>query len=254
MRRFILLLGVLILPGLLIAAQKSAAQESVGIVDAKAVYKKITVDGNVTDWQGVEPACADKTGDGGVYFDFAAAYLANDKDNLYIRLTFSEPQPYGSFFWYMNVAFDTDLDPATGNHWLTTFGSEFIIQGAQIFDQRCGNWVCTVDPQSADNNWGTFAYAEVVPMEEGDALDIEYSIRRDLVYKNMEDGQPNLSNPDESPLFDPEIGGFVILFETENADYQSVEWMPDPDPTTNEIGVYYFFAQPPAEVNDWELH
>jgi hypothetical protein len=248
-RRSMYLLFALTLPAVWISAQ-----ESVGVVEAKSVYKKITVDGDIAEWQGVPAACVDKTGDGGAHYDFGAAYLANDKENLYIRLTFAEPQPFGSFYWYMNIAFDTDLDPTTGHRWLTNFGSEFIIQGRQIFDQRCGDWACTVDPQSADNNWGTFAYAEAAPLGEGNVSDVEFSIRRDLVYKNMEDGQPNLSNPDESPLFDPAWDGFTIMFETEDENYQSVEWLPDPDPNTNDIGAIYFFAQPPVDVPFWELY
>lgn len=248
-RRLLVAIVLLILPVVCVSAQ-----ESVGIVDAKAVYKVIAVDGNVNDWQGIQPACTDVTGDGGLYYDFKAAYIANDKDYVYIRLTFADPEPFGSFYWYMNIAFDADMDPSTGHRWLSNFGSELIIQGEQIFDQRCGDWACTIDPQSADNNWGTFAFADIEPMDDGTTQDIEISIRRDLVYKDMDDGQPGLSNPDESPLFDPFYGGFIIMFETEDENFQSVEWMPDPDPNTNEIGVYYFFAPTPAAVQDWELH
>ncbi len=248
-RKSLLGLVLLSLPGV-----AAVAQESVGLVEAVSTYKTITVDGNVEDWAGIEAACTDATGDGGAYYDFAAAYVANDKDNIYIRLSFSEPQPYGNYFWYMNIAFDTDWDTSTGHGWSVNFGSEFCLQGRQIFDQRCGDWVCTIDPQSADNNWGTFAYASVEPISEENCKDIEISISRDLVYKNMDDGQPGLSNPDESPLFDPAYDNFVILFETEDENYQSAEWMPNPDPATNDGGVLYFFAAPPAELPAWEMY
>jgi len=248
-RKTILLFALSIMSVLIVQAQ-----ESIGYLEAQSVYRAITVDGNIADWDGIQPACTDAVGDGGLYYDFQAAYLANDNDNFYIRLTFAEPEPYGSFFWYMNIGFDNDLDPSTGHRWLSNFGSEFNIQGRQVFDQRCGDWVCTINPASEDNLWGTFAYANVEPMNDANVKDIEISIRRDLVYKNMEDGQPGLSNPDESPLFDPKWNNFVLMFETEDENYQSVEWMPDPDPDTNEIGVFYTFALPPASVNSWELH
>ncbi|HQH70967.1 MAG TPA: hypothetical protein PK360_02695 [bacterium] len=249
MRRTLVLVFVILglagIPGL--------AQDDYGIVTANPVFRTIQVDGDVSDWTGIAPACQDPSGDGGLHYDFAAAYLANDKDYFYFRIEFTSPQPYGDFFWYLNTGFDTDMDSTTGHRWLANFGSEFNIQGRQVFDQRCGDWVCTLDPASEENLWGTFAYAEVAPME-GNVKDVEFAIRRDLVYKNMEDGQPGLSNPDESPLFDPAYSDFVLVFETEDENYTSAEWMPDPDPATNDIGIVYTFAQPPADVAGWDLY
>lgn len=237
-----------------VALSQVLAQGDVGIVTASPVYKTITIDGDMNDWAGIQPAVRDETGDGGFQYDFEAAYLANDRDHFYIRVTFSEPQPYGSFFWYMNIGFDTNLDSTTGHRWLTDFGSEFIIQGTSIFDQRCGDWVCIIDEPGDANGWGTFANAEVAPLNDQNVKDIEISIRRDLVYKDMENGQPGLSNPDETPLFDPELNEFIVVFETEDESFTSAEWMPDPDPDTNQTGVSYIFADAPAEVPAWEIH
>ncbi|NPU97388.1 MAG: hypothetical protein HPY51_09240 [Candidatus Omnitrophica bacterium] len=231
----------------------SLSQEYYGIVTAVPVYRTIVVDGDVSDWDGIAPACLDPSGDGGLHYDFAACYLANDRDYFYFRITFTSPQPYGDYFWYLNTGFDTDMDSNTGHRWPAVFGSEFNIQGRQVFDQRCGDWVCTIDPASEENLWGTFAYVDVAPME-GNVTDVEFAIRRDLVYKNMEDGQPGLSNPDESPLFDPEFNDFILVFETEDETFTSVEWMPDTDPNSNETGIIYTFAPPPADVPGWDLY
>ncbi|MGI6456460.1 MAG: hypothetical protein ACOX5R_12705 [bacterium] len=230
----------------------SSAQD-MGVLTAESVYRTITVDGDISDWEGIPPAVQDTTGDGGIHYDFAAAYLANDLDNLYIRITFSEPQPYGSFYWYMNIAFDTDLNTMTGHQWPVDFGSEFNVQGPQLFDQRCGEWVCIIDEPSSENGWGNFFNINVAPLNDQNVLDIELAIPRDVVYKNMEDGNPGLSNPDETPLFDPEFNDFVVLFETENENFESVEWMPDPD-TANAAGIIYTFEDTPADVTLWNLH
>ena len=237
---------------IVIAGTLAFAQNDTGVITAKPVYKTITADGNIDDWKGIDPVCTDSADDGGLYYDFAAAYLANDKNNLYIRITFTTPQPYGSYFWYMNTAFNADQDTATGHGWKIPFGSEFNIQGTQVFDQRCGSWVCIDGEPGDDNGWGTFAYATVAPMDSTNVKDIEIALPRNLVYKNLPDGKPGLSNPDETPLFITDT--FTILFETQDENYQSVEFMPNPDPDTQEAGVIYTFAQPPVSVTMWDVY
>lgn len=231
------------------------AQNDTGVITAKSTYKTITVDGNMKDWDGIAPVCTDVADDGGFYFDFAAAYLANDKNNLYIRITFAKPQPYAGFFWYMNTAFDSDQDAATGHKWLIPFGSEFNLQGTQVFDQRCGGWVCIDGEPGDDNGWGTFAHVTIAPMDSTqNVMDIEIAVPRNLVYKNLPDGKPGLSNPDESPLFDPATDTFKMLFESQDENFQSAEFMPNPDPDTQEAGVIYTFAPAPVLVNLWDLY
>ena len=231
------------------------AQETQGVITAKSVYRVIQVDGDVKDWDGIPPACIDPTGDGGAHYDFAAAYVANDKNNLYFRITFAETTSYGEYFWYINTAFDTDLDSNTGHKWSIVFGSEFNIQGTKVFDQRSGSWVSLEGESNEENDWGAFAYVPVSPTDSAIlSKDVEFAVPRNLVYKNLDNGKPGLSNPDGSPLFDPTTNTFKMVFETEDENYSSVEWMPDPDPDTREAGIIYTFAQAPAPVNAWELY
>lgn len=222
--------------------------QDMGIVDAQATFKTITIDGDFGDWEGIAPACTDAEGDGGAHFDFAAAYLANDDEYLYFRITFAEPSAYPDAFWFMNVGFNSDVDSSTGFDWGVGAGAEFVVQGPKLFDQRSGNFNDT-EFQSEENDWGAFAYADVAPMET--TTDVEFALRRDIVFENDENGMPGLLNPDGAPLF--EFEDFIVVFETEDLDYNWVEWMPDRD-SNNQSGVYYIFATGPVSVSSWQLH
>ncbi len=226
-------------------------QEEVGIVFADSVAKRIVVDGDVSDWAGVEPAYVDTVGDGnGTEFDFAAAYLANDEDYLYIRISFADVVPFGEAGYRVNIAFNTDLDPGTGFGFGGQTGSEFFIQSGSVFDQRSGvNFVDVVE-QNADNNWGAFATAETAPFEE--TKEVEIRLRRDLTFSDDENGLPGLLNPDDSPLFF--FPDFQVLFEAEDANFAAVEFMPNPDPEGGPAGIEYVFAEGPVSVDCWMVY
>ena len=137
------------------------AQEEAGIVEAQSVYAAITVDGDVSDWAGIAPAYVDSVGDNnGSDFDFAAAYLANDADTLYIRIHFAQAAPFGDSGWLVNLAFNTDLENTTGFGFAGLTGSEFFIQSGGVFDQRMGGDIFVdVVEQTPENNYGAFAFA-----------------------------------------------------------------------------------------------
>lgn len=236
---------------LTLTASGAFSQEEVGIVFPESVYRTIVVDGNVDDWDGIEPAYIDSVGDSnGSAFDFGAVYLANDNDYFYMRISFAEPAPFGDFGWLVNIPFNTDLDAGTGFGFAGLTGSEFFVQAGAIFDQRSGANFVDVPEQSADNNWGAFASAAMAPFAE--TMDVEISVRRDLTYSNDENGLPGLLNPDGAPLF--EFPDFIVLFEAEDPSFNSVEFMPNPDPAGGEAGLLYEFAPPPAAVDSWSIH
>jgi hypothetical protein len=235
--------------GLLIA--ELPAQEEVGIVVAESVGARIVVDGNVSDWAGIKPAYVDTIGDGnGSEFDFAAAYVANDENYLYIRISFADIVPFGDAGYRVNIAFNTDFDPSTGFGFAGLTGSEFFIQSGGVFDQRSGVNFVDVYEQNAENNWGAFAFANTAPYE--DTKDVEISLRRDLTFSNDANGLPGLLNPDNSPLF--EFPDFQILFEAEDPDFNSVEFMPNADPAGGQVGIEYTFAEGPVAVMEWGLY
>jgi len=228
----------------------AATQEEEGFVFADSTYAEITIDGDMSDWSGIDPVYVDSVGDGGVHFDFAAAYIVNDNDNLYIRVTFAEPSPYGDYPWFLNIGFNTDLLASTGFGWAPGFGAEFDVQGASVFDQRDCEFVCTIEPAGPDNNWGAFYFVDVAPFEM--TTDFEVAVPRSLRYENDENGMPGLSNPDGSLLFDDTFEEFIVVFETEDLTFAAVEWMPNPGVT--ETGIWYAFADGPVEVDGWVLY
>lgn len=235
---------------ILCAAMTASPQEEDGFVFADSTYAKITIDGDMSDWNGIAPVYIDTIGDGGEYFDFAAAYIVNDNDNLYIRVTFAEPSPYGDYPWFVNIGFNIDLLAATGFGWASGFGAEFDVQGESVFDQRDCEFVCTIEPASPDNNWGAFYFVDVAPFEM--TTDFEVAVPRTLKFENDANGLPGLSNPDGSLLFDTTFDEFIMVFETENLDYAAVEWMPNPGVT--DTGIWYAFADGPVEINKWSLY
>ena len=230
-------------------ASMVSSQEEIGVVDAPSVFQKIQVDGSVSDWEGIDPAYVDTVGDSnGADFDFAAAYIANDNEFLYLRISFAEPEPFGETGWLVNVAFNTDLDPSTGYGFAGLTGSEFFIQSGSVFDQRSGANFVDVVEQSADNNWGAFASAAVAPFAT--TTDVEIGLRRDLTFSDDENGLPGLLNPDDAPLFP--FPDFVVVFEAETPEYAAVEFMPNADPA-GETGIYYMFAEG-TPVESWPIH
>jgi len=116
----------------LLAAGLLARQASAG------TYANITIDGNTADWAGVPVAYTDATGDASP-IDIATIQLANDNNNLYIRLTYGtavNPNSGSGVF----LAFDTDNNPATGYdiYGLGLVGAEAGWQNDFPFEQATG--------------------------------------------------------------------------------------------------------------------
>lgn len=228
----------------------AGAQGEAGYIEAAPVFANITVDGNVSDWAGIQPAYVDDTGDSAdSEFDYAAAYVANNNQYLFIRITFAATVPYGDAGYRTNIAFNTDLDRATGYGFAGLTGSEFFIQAGGVYDQRSGANFVDVKEQTAENNYGAFAFADVAPFDN--TTEVEIRLRRDLTYSDDANGMPGLLNPDNAPLF--EYPDFMILFEAENPDFTGVEFMPNADPSGGETGIYYKFAEG-TPVEAWPLY
>ena len=83
--------------------------------------------------------------------------------------------------------------------------------------------------------------------------DVEIGLSRHLTFSDDAQGMPGLLNPDNSPIFPAE--DFLLLFEAEDADYNSVEFMPNADPVGG-TGIIYAFAAttPLTGVHGWEVY
>ncbi len=99
----------------------------------------IVIDGNVDEWDGQVPALVlDASGDGGTGRDVQAVYLANDQNNLYVRIQSYNSDGYdGSEF----SGIDGDNSSLTGfSLFGGAFGSDTLIAGASVYGETTGNF------------------------------------------------------------------------------------------------------------------
>src|SRR6266542_3279102 len=100
-------------------------------------FKRIAIDGSFDDWAGIPPAFEDLS-DTTSSIDYAAVYVANDADYLYLRFTLYAPgNPFTST---ENIFIDADNDPATGYHPIGAMGSEMLIQGGAGYQEKGGGF------------------------------------------------------------------------------------------------------------------
>lgn len=99
----------------------------------------IVIDGEFDDWAGQVPALiTDAPGNGGTGRDVIAVYLANDQNNLYVRIESANADPYDGDE-YSGV--DRDNNGATGfNLFGSGIGSELLVAGASLYGQNAGGF------------------------------------------------------------------------------------------------------------------
>lgn len=99
----------------------------------------ITIDGNMDDWDGQVPAViTDASGDGGSGRDVKAIYLANDANNLYVRI-----ESYNSDAYDGNELSGVDGDNSTStgfNLFGGGIGSDLLVAGASMFGETTTNF------------------------------------------------------------------------------------------------------------------
>jgi hypothetical protein len=124
----------------------------------------ITIDGNFDDWDGQVPTVvADPTGDATAGRDIVNVYVANDADNLYVRLQYSDSDFYdGDEF----TGIDGDANFGTGfNLFGAGLGSDTLIAGASAFGETTGSFNSgTATPATLE--WSPFASTQ----------DVEYAV------------------------------------------------------------------------------
>lgn len=97
-------------------------------------FKRITIDGQFTDWAGVPVAFADEA-DAPDAFDYKDVFVANDEQFLYVRATLHAPAPYPDF--HHQILLDADNNAGTGHPW-GGLGSEFFIEDGGGYQQKNG--------------------------------------------------------------------------------------------------------------------
>ena len=99
-------------------------------------FKHITIDGSFDDWAGI-PAAFEDLSDTMNSIDYAAVYVANDTNYLYLRFTLYAPgHPFTS---HENIFIDADNNLATGFS-VRGIGSEILIQSGVGYEERAGGF------------------------------------------------------------------------------------------------------------------
>src|SRR5437667_5117693 len=178
-------------------------------------FKHITIDGSFDDWAGIAPAFEDSS-DTTNSIDYAAVYVANDADYLYLRFTLHAPgDPFTS---RENMFIDADHDPATGFP-VGGIGSEMLIQSGVGYEERAGGFNDGFNFDGLD-----WAAAPTIA-----ATNFEVRISRHAAYTSQPPG----------PVFASDTIALVLEAETPN--FTSVEFAPDSGGQT-----YTFAPVPPA--------
>ena len=181
----------------------------------RAFVSTIQIDGSFDDWDGV-PQVVDDPEDAENATDYAAAWMTNDADSLYLRVRLHRPSDLAIF--YNNLFVDGDNNVETGFRF-RTLGSEMLIQGGGGYQQKGGGF-----------NEGPIDGLGWQIQPEGIASEFELRISRRATFAS--DGLPVF--PGES---------LALFLESENTSFQTVDVAPDTDPV-----VYTFLATPPADL------
>lgn len=146
-------------------------------VPPTAVFANITIDGNLSEWDGIAPNLSIPST--GKVIDFKDIYIANNNEFLYGRFTLHSPaSPFSDF--NTHVFFDTDGSQATGfTPSNATFGSELLIESGSGFDQQNGGF-----------NEGPISNLNWAISPAGNSQDFEFQISRAAIYA------------DNTPVFD----------------------------------------------------
>ena len=136
-------------------------------------FANITVDGDFSDWEGIEVNVTDEEDFGDI--DYKDVWVANDEDFLYVRFTlYEDGAPFSTFNSHVFV--DADDSPLTGlpSPGGADIGSELLVESGAGFDQRGGGF----------NEGGVSALAwQLAPdpfLESG--LDFEFQISLRATY------------------------------------------------------------------------
>ncbi len=165
----------------------------------------IQTDGDTSDWGSIPPLQQDAIGDhGSSEVDLVAVSAINDAENLYLRIQSSSPYLFTDWLTsdHMGIFVDTDANAATG-YSFEGIGSEFLLQGLSLFDQRGGGF-----------NEGLLSVSAVgAPLVE--TTDVEIAIPLDAMYD------------DQSPLFPDPPSTIRLGLYGDSESYVTEERLPD---------------------------
>ncbi|MDG2122240.1 MAG: hypothetical protein P8J87_00990, partial [Verrucomicrobiales bacterium] len=180
------------------------------------VFATIAIDGDLSDWDGIPSRLSLPSS--GKRVDFKDVHIANDSAFLFGRFTLHTPaSPFADF--NSHVFLDPDGNGATGFvPGGSLFGSEFLIESGNAFDQRGGAFN---EGQVSGLGWA------ISPA--GPAQDFEFRVSRAARYA------------DDSPVFGAVADGLRLLLQDNVG-----------DALAGDSGVEFGFALPETPFAIWQ--
>lgn len=177
----------------------------IGSGSAKSFRATIQIDGDFSDWEGVEVVTSDPDDAGpetGAHADFKDVSIASDNDFVYLHFTLwraGDP-----FIFYNNIFVDADNDVTTG-YAFNGLGSELLIQGGGGYEQKAGVFN---DGAVNDLDWLAF------PEAPGTEFEVRFS--RKAQYADADAG---------GSVFKSDT--IALVLESENNGFQAKDTAPD---------------------------
>ena len=107
------------------------------LVDAVPFRATIVIDGNFSDWTGIDPVATEaKEGDGNEFHRF---WVANDDRYLYLRFSFHQNIGALPDDFYYQIYYDGDNDPGTGLS-TSNIGSSLMVENGNAWLQQGGGF------------------------------------------------------------------------------------------------------------------
>jgi hypothetical protein len=135
----------------------------------------VIIDGSVDEWDGQAPAAVvDPSGDGGTGRDVIAIYMANDANNLYVRLQSANAD---AFDGNELTGIDGDTTSSTGfNLFGAGLGSDTLIAGASVFGETTASFNSGAATPSGLVGFGPFVASTDIEF----AIDLSTTIPGDI--------------------------------------------------------------------------
>ncbi|HEY4417460.1 MAG TPA: PEP-CTERM sorting domain-containing protein [Verrucomicrobiae bacterium] len=207
--KFVVMVGLVYANG-----HEAAAQTAV-----PSTFANITIDGSFSDWAHVPLAYTAAEGSSAA-IQYDNVYIANDANDLFIRVTLYSPRADAFANGLDNIFIDGDGNASTG-YQVAGIGSEMLIQNGSGYQEKGGGF-----NEGAINNLGWSLAGS------GDSLDFEFEVSLAAAYASNSalvfDGSTiavQLEGDDtgfNNVAFAPSSGGFVYTLAT----------APVPEPST----------------------
>lgn len=172
-------------------------------ISVPSTYKHITIDGSFNDWTGIPVAYTAAVGPSGA-IQYQNIYVANDKSNIYVRVTLYSARTNAFANSYDNIFIDADNNPSTGYHvsGVTGFGSSMLIQSGSGHQEKNGGF-----------NEGAIASLGWTIASSADKKNFEFAISGGASYVS-----------DGTAVFNNDV--ISLMFEGDDTSHNNVEDAP----------------------------